>query len=208
MWKSCALVYDHVTMFACKLCGKTYEGIPSVAPAFAAEEVETRRQAWLAAEEKLDKAPDNEHFVKAHQKAWFAYMATKSSGVEKLPDDLMAAKAPERVSYAVDIVDKDGPQKVVVEKSVTSMFLRCAKRHVLVEPMQAAVFSYGMIREMRLMPAGEYNPKTITINHLGETVALFSEGEIIVATHWGPTPFAKAFQLRDPEPAKVKEEAA
>lgn len=78
--------------FTCKLCGRTYEGVLDPTPEFTAEEVETRRLAWLAAEEKLDKSPTNEHFEKAHTKTWFAYMATKSNGVERIPDGLTTKK--------------------------------------------------------------------------------------------------------------------
>ncbi len=78
--------------FRCKLCGKSFEGVREPEPDFAPEEVEKRRQAWLAAEEKLNKSPDNEHFARAHQKAWFAYMATKSSGVERLPPEMTTRK--------------------------------------------------------------------------------------------------------------------
>jgi len=61
-------------------------------PEFPPEEVTRRRQAWLAAEERLDKAPDNEHFEKAHRKAWFEYMATKSDGVERIPDEWVSKR--------------------------------------------------------------------------------------------------------------------
>lgn len=81
-----------MTAFTCKLCGKSFEGVRDPAPEFTSEEIEARRQAWLAAEEKLVKSPDNEHFVKAQQKAWFAYMATKSSGVERIPDEITTRK--------------------------------------------------------------------------------------------------------------------
>jgi hypothetical protein len=118
--------------FECKVCGKTYEGVPATAPEFTAEDVETRRQAWLAADEKLTKSPDNEHFEKAHQKAWLAYMATQSTGVERVPDALVTGKSPERVSYVIDLVDKDGPGKVLVERNMTALFLQCAE-HVPVK---------------------------------------------------------------------------
>lgn len=144
-------------------------------PEFTPEDVEALRQAWLTAEEKLSKAPDNEHFEKAQQKAWFAYMATKSDGVPRVPSDLMSKKAR------------------------SGFLLLCAKRHVLETPVEAAVFSYQVQRDMRAMRAGDYDPKDIYVNSIGETVAVFSE-EIIVATHWGPTPFARALQLREPEP--------
>jgi hypothetical protein len=79
-------------LFTCKLCGQTHEGVLDAPPEFTPEEVETRRQTWLAAEDKLDKSPTNEHFEKAHTKAWFAYMATKANGVERLPPTITTKK--------------------------------------------------------------------------------------------------------------------
>ena len=84
-----------VATFTCKLCGRSYEGVREPAPEIAPEEVEKLRQAWLTADEKLTKSPDNEHLERAHQKAWFAYMATKSSGVERIPEALTTKKGPD-----------------------------------------------------------------------------------------------------------------
>lgn len=82
--------------FTCKLCGRTYEGMPASEPDVTApEEIEKLRQAWVAADEKLSKSPDNEHLERAHQKAWFAYMATKSSGVERVPEGITTKKGSE-----------------------------------------------------------------------------------------------------------------
>jgi len=58
-----------------------------MSPGVASEETEKLRNAWLIAEEKYEKS-SNEHTEKLRDKAWFAYMATKSSGVEKLPDTI------------------------------------------------------------------------------------------------------------------------
>ncbi len=77
-----------MAVFTCKLCGRTYEGVPPTVPDFAPEEVARRRQAWLEADEKLSKAPDNEHLERAYMKAWFAYGETMPRGVESLPEGI------------------------------------------------------------------------------------------------------------------------
>jgi hypothetical protein len=81
-----------MTLFTCRVCGKIHQAVLDPPVAIDPEEAEKLRAIWLAADEKLERSPDNEHFEKACKKAWYAYMATKASGVEKLPDTITTKK--------------------------------------------------------------------------------------------------------------------
>jgi hypothetical protein len=77
-----------VSTFICKLCGRSYEGVFTPPLAFLPGDVEKRRAAWLAADEKLSKSPNNEHLERAYMKAWFSFGETLSSNVEQLPEGI------------------------------------------------------------------------------------------------------------------------
>jgi hypothetical protein len=79
-------------VFTCGVCGKEHTALPPIVPDFTPEQVEERKQAWLQADEKLSKYPGNEHYEKDYYKAWFAYGATMSNGVARLPDTITTSK--------------------------------------------------------------------------------------------------------------------
>jgi hypothetical protein len=72
-------------VFVCAVCGKKHPALPPLVPDFSSEEIQKRKAAWLATEDKLDKSPGNEHYQRDALKAWLSYMATKSNGTPRLP---------------------------------------------------------------------------------------------------------------------------
>jgi hypothetical protein len=78
--------------FTCTQCGKTYGALPPAWVEFTPNEIERRRKVWLDADAKLMGAPDNEHYEKAYTKACFAYMETKTNGIQRVPPELISKK--------------------------------------------------------------------------------------------------------------------
>lgn len=79
-------------VFKCGICGKEHSALPPLAPDFIPEEVAKRRQAWIEADDKLSKYPGNEHYENDYFKTWFAYGATMSNGVLRIPNTITTSK--------------------------------------------------------------------------------------------------------------------
>lgn len=92
-----------MSTFRCNACGRAHEGVVEPPPSFPVEEIERRKAAWIAAEAKLDKAPDNEHFERDYTKAWLAYGATLyRRSNERLPDTLTTKKGWHGVTFVCE----------------------------------------------------------------------------------------------------------
>jgi hypothetical protein len=174
------------TLFTCKVCGRTHEAVKDPPSVLEPEELEalraTLKAAWLASEEKLDKSPNNEHFEKAQRKAWFAYMATVDSGVERLPES------------------------VTTRGGRGGLFFTCTW-HVEVEPntfagggiVESFIYSTAMVRESVFVPPGLHAIRGLHENAVGEKWVDLDVGKgvvwpVITATHWGPTPLGNALK--------------
>jgi hypothetical protein len=184
-----------MSTFTCKVCGRTHEGFVDPRPTFTPEEVEKRKAAWLAAEAKLDKAPDNVHFERDQMKAWFAYGATMYSGAERLPHTL------------------------TTKKGWKDTIFTCVYPHVeLKEATAGFQWSTGSTRSPVLIPAGIYAAQstwtfllieesdangvvirqTKACENGEEWVDLMVGSEIIpviTKTSWGLTPFGRVLKL-------------
>lgn len=79
-------------VFTCGLCGKKHPALPPFIPIFTEEDALARKQAWLEADAKLAKSPSNEHLERAYMKAWFAYGATMSNGVLRMPETITTTR--------------------------------------------------------------------------------------------------------------------
>ena len=208
-----------MSTFICKVCGKGHEGVydppPDIAP--APEQVEALKAAWLEAEAKLDKSPNNEHFAKAAQKAGFAYYATIPSKVEKLPPTITTRKGRDGLYFVCvwhDEKDKPADESPRVElKEATEGFLWST------QTVRSSVFVPAGVHVLRAthtflrVEVKDENGCVVRISKACENgeewVDLEAGGQVytvITKTAWGPTPFGKALKpAKEDEPERALE---